>query len=234
MSAQEPRTAATVVLIRDSKSGPEVLLLRRNKALLFAGGVWVFPGGALDPEDWQAGDKREELAARHAAAREAQEEAGVEVDPDTMVQISHWTTPVVEPRRFYTWFFLALAPPRGDVAIDGGEIHDYQWLNVRQAVQRHEAGTLPMFPPTIMTLRALAGYLSAEDALIGIAARDPYQLLPVFAASTDPVQVLFDGDAGYDSGDAGLEGPRHRAQLVDGCWTYIREALSESYPRLDS
>ena len=43
-----------MVLIRDADGGPEVLLLKRNKALLFAGGVWVFPGGALDAEDWEA------------------------------------------------------------------------------------------------------------------------------------------------------------------------------------
>ena len=48
----EARPASTVVLLRDSDSGLETLLLKRNKALLFAGGLWVFPGGALDPEDF--------------------------------------------------------------------------------------------------------------------------------------------------------------------------------------
>ncbi|MDH3995153.1 MAG: NUDIX hydrolase, partial [Gammaproteobacteria bacterium] len=36
----EPRPAATVVLIRDGAGGLETLMLKRNKALLFAGGVW--------------------------------------------------------------------------------------------------------------------------------------------------------------------------------------------------
>ncbi len=228
-----------MVLIRDADTGPEVLLLKRNKALLFAGGVWVFPGGALDPDDWDAAGQDEERAARLAAAREAQEEAGLEVDPDTMVQISHWTTPVAEPRRFYTWFYLALVPPAGDesgadVAIDGGEIHDYRWLPVRDAVALHEAGELALFPPTIMTLRALLGYLSAEDALIGTAARDPVSVLPVFATTAEPVQVMFEGDAGYESGDAEQAGPRHRAQLVDGCWHYLYEGLPAMQSRLDA
>ncbi len=234
MSSPEPRTASTVVLIRDSDAGPEVLLLKRNKALLFAGGVWVFPGGALDPEDWEAAGDDEVRAARIAAAREAQEEAGIEVDPDTMVQLSHWTTPVVEPKRFYTWFYLAMASARGDVAIDGGEIHEYEWVNIRDAVQRHEQGELAMFPPTIMTLRALLGYMSAEDALIGVAARDPYRVLPVFATTPEPIQVLFEGDAGYAEGNADSEGSRHRAQLIDGCWHYLCEQLPADQPRLDS
>ncbi len=228
-----------MVLIRDADTGPEVLLLKRNKALLFAGGVWVFPGGALDPEDWDGAGQDEARAARLAAAREAQEEAGLAVDPDTMVQISHWTTPVAEPKRFYTWFYLAQVPSAGDdadkdVAIDGGEIHDYQWISVREAVALHEAGKLALFPPTIMTLRSLLGYLSAEDAMIGMAARDPFRVLPVFASSADPVQVMFEGDAGYDSGDANQPGARHRAQLIDGCWHYLAESLPAGQLRLDA
>jgi hypothetical protein len=150
-----------------------------------------------------------------------------------MVEASHWTTPVVEPRRFYTWFFVALAPRRSDVEIDGGEIHDYQWIAVSEAVRRHEAGELAMFPPTIMTLRSLLGYLSAEDALIGVAARDPVRVLPVFADTQNPVQVLFEGDAGYQSGQADSDGPRHRAQLIDGCWHYQCERLPAGQARLD-
>ena len=95
MNSQEPRTAATVVLIRDAEAGPEVLLLRRNKALMFAGGLWVFPGGSLDQEDWDAADGDEERAARIAATREAEEEAGIDISPSTLVQVSHWTTPVL-------------------------------------------------------------------------------------------------------------------------------------------
>ncbi|MEP5764273.1 MAG: NUDIX domain-containing protein [Halieaceae bacterium] len=234
MSTPEPRTAATVILVRDSDAGPEVLLLKRNKALLFAGGVWVFPGGALDPEDWTAAADDEERAARVAAAREAGEEAGLLVDPDTMVQLSHWTTPVAEPKRFYTWFFLALAPAQTSIEIDGSEIHDYQWIGIAEAVRLHEAGELGLYPPTIMTLRALLGYLSAEDAMIGIAARQPYQVFPVFAQTRDPVQVLFAGDSGYESGEADEPGPRHRAQLIDKSWHYIFENQADGQSRLDS
>lgn len=45
------RTACTVVLLRDSAAGPEVLMLRRNSAAVFLGGAYVFPGGALDAAD---------------------------------------------------------------------------------------------------------------------------------------------------------------------------------------
>ena len=50
-SPSEPRHAATVVLLRDAPAGPEAYLLRRVKGMAFAGGMHVFPGGSVDPED---------------------------------------------------------------------------------------------------------------------------------------------------------------------------------------
>ena len=229
----EPRTAATVVLIRDGEHGPETLLLQRNRAVKFAGGMWVFPGGSLDPEDWEQANGDEAGAARVGAAREAAEESNLDVDPDTMVQISHWTTPEAEPKRFYTWFFLALAPSDHTVSIDDSEIKDHAWMNIAEAVSQHEAGELGLFPPTIMTLRRLLGYMSAEDAMIGVAARDPVTVFPVFAKSESGFGIMFEGDAGYASGDLDAQGPRHRAVMVDSAWQYQHEGVDVGVVRLD-
>ena len=116
MGDLEPvRPASTVVLLRENDGRVETLLLKRNKALRFAGGFWVFPGGAIDAADRaEAGDDLDR-AARLAAAREAREEAGMIADPDAMVPLSHWTTPAVEKRRFATWFFAA--PIADDCAV---------------------------------------------------------------------------------------------------------------------
>jgi 8-oxo-dGTP pyrophosphatase MutT (NUDIX family) len=43
--------AATVTLVRDTPAGLEVLMLQRNHRSGFMPGVFLFPGGALDPED---------------------------------------------------------------------------------------------------------------------------------------------------------------------------------------
>src|SRR5436190_18484432 len=48
----EPRNAATVVLMRRSSEGPDVYLLRRQTSMEFAGGMCVFPGGGVDPRDF--------------------------------------------------------------------------------------------------------------------------------------------------------------------------------------
>ncbi len=45
------RDAATVALVRDGPDGLEVHLLRRTRGMAFAGGMHVFPGGAVDAGD---------------------------------------------------------------------------------------------------------------------------------------------------------------------------------------
>ena len=50
------RPASTAVLLRDTDNGMETLMLKRNKALMFAGGLWVFPGGALEDSDIESAE----------------------------------------------------------------------------------------------------------------------------------------------------------------------------------
>jgi 8-oxo-dGTP pyrophosphatase MutT (NUDIX family) len=91
-----PRPAATVLTLRDAPSGYEILMVRRNVRSEFMGGVFVFPGGALDDDDHKVpvvglDDDRasERLGLLHgglgyfvAALRELFEEAGLLVAYD--------------------------------------------------------------------------------------------------------------------------------------------------------
>ena len=45
------RDASTVLLLRDGDDGLEVFMVRRHLNSDFVGGAYVFPGGAVDPED---------------------------------------------------------------------------------------------------------------------------------------------------------------------------------------
>jgi 8-oxo-dGTP pyrophosphatase MutT (NUDIX family) len=80
--------AATVILLRDSVDGPEILMVRRGENLAFAGGALVFPGGRIDDADLITARNPElafgfdglsdtDAAARIACARESLEETGV-------------------------------------------------------------------------------------------------------------------------------------------------------------
>lgn len=81
------KPAATVMLLRDTTLGLEVFMLRRTNNAVFAGGMYVCPGGKVDAADGE-GDE----GYRVAAVRECYEEAGVllAVDADgRMVDDGH-------------------------------------------------------------------------------------------------------------------------------------------------
>ncbi|MEO8542523.1 MAG: MBL fold metallo-hydrolase [Betaproteobacteria bacterium] len=79
------RPAATVLLLRDSAHGIEVLMTRRSMTASFAPGAYVFPGGAVDASDaasFDAARRRPGQSDLHltqaiAAIRESFEELGV-------------------------------------------------------------------------------------------------------------------------------------------------------------
>src|SRR6476469_6086619 len=91
----EPRHASTVVLLRDRPDGMQAYLLRRTRTMAFAAGMYVFPGGSVDPRDetlpddhwagpppaaWAAllsADEALTKALVCAAVRETFEESGV-------------------------------------------------------------------------------------------------------------------------------------------------------------
>jgi 8-oxo-dGTP pyrophosphatase MutT (NUDIX family) len=225
MSTAVPvRPASTVVLLRDidHDGEAELLLVRRNRALAFAGGFWVFPGGAVDAADRErAGDEDEERAARFAAAREAEEEAGVRPDPEQMALVSHWTTPEQERKRFSTWIFAATVPAEAEVVIDNSEIHDFQWLSAREALAAHRAGELALMPPTYITLCALARYHTAIDAVVGERTTPVPRVLPtLIPCESEGFVTVYEGDVAFGGGDPEAPGPRHRCELRDGSWHY--------------
>lgn len=228
----EVRPASTVVLLRDGPSGIETLLLKRNKALVFAGGFWVFPGGSLDPEDLEAAGGDEERASRIAAAREAREECGQDPHPEDMILLSHWTTPEAEPRRFSTWIYAA--PLRGDedVVIDGSEIHDHSWVQVNEALARHREGDLAILPPTWITLMTVGRYRCVDDFIEGERDAPVPWVLPVLCSHDGTMVALYRGDVGYDAIDPELAGPRHRATWTDDGWYYEYRDVDESFPPL--
>lgn len=230
--APEVRPASTVVLLRDTPDGVETLLLRRNKALVFAGGAWVFPGGSLDPEDLAAAQGDIELASKIAAAREAHEESGLSPRIEDMVLLSHWTTPVGEPRRFSTWIYAAPLAADVEVVIDGSEIHDSRWLAVREAVAEHEAGRLDMLPPTYFTLLRLCDY-DRVGQVVEVERHSPVpEVFPMMVSDGGELMVLFRGDAGYEDADGSVGGPRHRAVLRGEHWQYEYRDVDARYPPL--
>ena len=204
--------SATIVLGRQENNHFEILLLRRNKALTFAGGLWVFPGGKLEATDESS--ESELISARTAAIREAKEETGLVINPEELIFFSHWTTPVGEPRRFATYFFYAdISSGDTQVNIDDSEIKDHLWLTPNKAIEKSSKGDLAMLPPTLMSIYALRMCISASEAATILRQVEPAYILPVLIKDQQHLCCLYEGDAGYISSELTAEGDRHRLTI---------------------
>ena len=220
----EPRDAATVILLRPSGHGPSVYYLRRQVSMEFAGGMCVYPGGGVDPRDFDhdvawAGPSEAEWAERLgcdeetaralvcAAVRETFEESGVllagtsaddvvadttgddwEADrvalesrelamtdflerrglvlrTDLLGAWGAWLTPIFEPKRYRTWFFVALLPEgqrTRDVSTESSEV---TWLPAIDAVTQAEAGDMLMLPPTYLTSLEVGQFAGPDEVI---------------------------------------------------------------------
>jgi len=220
----EPRDAATVILLRHSERGPAVYYLRRQASMEFAAGMCVYPGGGVDPRDfdadvawhgpppadWAARLGCEEEMARAlvcAAVRETFEESGVllaglheddvvadttgeqwEADrvalesrelamtdflrrrglvlrTDLLGVWGAWVTPVFEPRRYRTWFFVALLPEGQRTRDVSSESAAVTWLPAAEAVAMAERGEMLMMPPTYLTSLEVAQYAGPAEVV---------------------------------------------------------------------
>ncbi len=185
----EARVAASVIVLRDSPDGPEVLLVQRNPAQKFMGGAWVFPGGAVHEEDG---------SPEEAGRRELDEEATLALaDASGFVPFSRWITPEEAKIRFDTFFFVTEAPDGADPRCDGDECVDLRWLRPSDALAAYRQGELSLVFPTIKHLEQLAEFESVEHALESARARDVRPVMPKIVLEEDSAQIILPGEPGY-------------------------------------
>tara|TARA_E500000331_G_scaffold67366_2_gene62060 strand:- start:5469 stop:6206 length:738 start_codon:yes stop_codon:yes gene_type:complete len=208
--------AATVILLKDTDSGIQTLMLHRTSKVHF-GGMWVFPGGRIDPEDYGNNPEDVDRAALQAAARETMEEANLSIAPDQFVYFAHWTPPASVPKRYATWFFAMSVDGEHDVTVDGEEIAEHEWISPANALARHGKGEIDLAPPTWITLHHVSRYETAAEVL-KVFADNPHRVYETHIGKrADGVRVaMWDGDAGYEATDADAEGPRHRLVMAEG------------------
>ncbi len=186
-----PRAAASVIVLRDSSDGPEVLMVRRSPEQRFMGGVWVFPGGAVDPAE--DGDPA------LAGVRELHEEASIDVGgTGDLIPFVRWITPEEVTTRFDTWFFLVRAPDGQEGVCDGSECVDLRWITATGALDAHERDEFTLVFPTIRTLQRLAAFDSVEQALDTARTTDTDSILPRVIVREDHSEVVLPGEPGYD------------------------------------
>lgn len=184
----EARPAATVIPVRDGESGLELLLVQRNPESRFMGGAWVFPGGAVNEGETEA----------ETAVREANEEASLELEADTLVPFSRWITPRQVKVRFDTHFFVAPTPADAAPKCDGAECVDLRWIGPRAALDAYKADELMLVFPTIKHLEQLAQFNSVEELLEHARSRRVQPVEPRVLTDGGVARVLLPGEPGYD------------------------------------
>ncbi|CAN5255523.1 NUDIX hydrolase [soil metagenome] len=217
-----PRKAATLLILRDDPF--EVLIVRRNAGATFPSAL-VFPGGVVEPSD--ASDEwmprlsgaedldTEERAYRIAALRETWEEAGLllahdgpaperdfadlpgPLDLSALHHFAHWVTPVQEPKRFDTRFYLTAASRDQEARFDGQETVSVEWLSPRAALARAEQGDR-MVLPTRLNLMRLAESSTVAEAIAATSTRPFFSVMPELVRSVEGGRVLrIPIEAGY-------------------------------------
>jgi len=233
-------------VMRRSDRGPEIYLLRRQVSMEFAGGMCVFPGGGVDPRDFDADvawagpspaewaerlgtDEAKARALVCAAVRETFEESGVllagesadsvvadttgadwEADrvalekrelslteflarrglvlrTDLLGAWSGWLTPIFEPKRYRTWFFVAELP-EGQITRDVSSESDHVvWLPAMTAAEQAEGREILMLPPTYITSLDVGQYDDPDAVLAEAAGRR----VEMFCPAVEPDGEVF-------------------------------------------
>jgi 8-oxo-dGTP pyrophosphatase MutT (NUDIX family) len=198
-----PRPAATVLLLRGGSASLEVLLVRRTPHARFMAGAWVFPGGAVDPQD---GIGHEGLRA--AAIRELREEAGITLEPGCeLIAFSNWVTPERVRIRFDTWFYLAVVPEGQVPRVDGREIVEARWLTPGAALAAAGRGELTIVFPTRRHLERIAGHRSATELVADARGMTVTPVQPRVIGSGEQARIVLPGEPGYESGPGAAASP---------------------------
>lgn len=159
----------------------EVVIGQRRAGSAFVGGMIVFPGGGVDPEDRSPAarlavpaavvpdmDAGAGAAFLHAGIRETDEEVGLDLlaggvaVPEDFPHVGHWITPENSVRRYDTHFFLA-RHRGGEVVADRIELVDAWWESPGIILDRIEKGALDAIAPTLAFLEALARHTTVAE-----------------------------------------------------------------------
>jgi 8-oxo-dGTP pyrophosphatase MutT (NUDIX family) len=136
-------------------------------------------------DDWEA--DRLALEGRSLSFTDFLEQRGLVLRTDLLGAWSAWLTPVFEPRRYRTWFFVATLPA-GQLTRDvSTESSSVTWMGALDAASAVDAGELLMLPPTYLTCLEVGLHSSPREVLAAAAGRPPVEVfMPEVEGSGDP------------------------------------------------
>ena len=132
-------------------------------------------------DDWEA--DRVALESRELSMTEFLFRRGLVLRTDLLGVWGGWLTPVFEPRRYRTWFFVALLPAGQRTRDVSSESSSVTWLPALAAPDQVDAGELLMLPPTYLTCLEVGQY--ADPAAVLEAAHG--RTVEMFTPAVEPL-----------------------------------------------
>ena len=86
----------------------------------------------------------------------------LELQCDRLHYISHWITPINQPKRYSTRFFLTELPIGQTAMHCGGELTDSRWITAHDMLEAGREGVVELHFPTIKTLESIARHKTLE------------------------------------------------------------------------
>ena len=135
-------------------------------------------------EDWEA--DRVALESHTLSMTDFLDRRGLVLRTDLLGVWSGWLTPVFEPKRYRTWFFVAHLP-EGQVTRDvSSESSEVVWLDATEAADQVDRGELAMLPPTYLTCLEI-GALGAAGGVDAVMAASADRTVTMFMPEVEPL-----------------------------------------------
>ncbi len=133
-----------------------------------------------------------------ASLRDALTASGLRVRLDALTPFAHWITPVAEPRRFDTHFYLAAVDRHAHAEPDGVETLATEWLGPAEAAELARGRKRPIIFPTMLNLLRLAESEGSAHAIAVARSRPVVTVTPDMDVLADGTRrVRIPSDAGY-------------------------------------
>lgn len=195
-SIETAQMALRVCAIRETFEEAGLLLARRR------GEDRLLSGTELDTT-------QEELLLRLGHPADFTElvvEGGLELATDLLVPYAHWITPVVRPRRYDTYFYLAPAPAEQKARHDGHEAVDSIWIAPDQAAADGAAHRVKMIFATRFNLQKLARSTSSAAAFAAARADTIVTVTPEYRETPQGLMWCIPIEAGYGIAETPVQG----------------------------
>lgn len=142
---------------------------------------------------------REPLAKSELGIAEFLEREQLQLACDRLVPFAHWITPDMMPKRFDTYFYLAVAPTDHLAVHDGSESVDSVWISPKDALAGAESGTYTIIFPTRLNVELLAESDSVNGAIEAAQNREIVTVLPWMEQREDGNYICIPAEAGYNT-----------------------------------